>query len=62
MKEKEFRAYLEGRKQQEDSIDAAISYVKEFDEYLGSRDSQLDRVTVEAQLSGGIQGWLSTLP
>ena len=47
MKEKEFRAYLESRKQPEASIDVAISHVKEFETYLTTRASQLGSVAVE---------------
>jgi len=47
MKENEFGAYLESRKQPEASIDAAIVRVKEFETYLRTRGSQLDSVAVE---------------
>lgn len=47
MKEKEFRAYLEGRKQPEASIVAAVAYVREFETYLGGLGRELDEATVE---------------
>jgi hypothetical protein len=46
MKEKEYAEFLQGRKQSEDAIDAAIEYVTEFEAYLAEMGAGLDSFTV----------------
>jgi hypothetical protein len=47
MKEKEFRAYLESRKQPEASIEAAAAYVRELETYLEGLGRELNSVAVD---------------